>query len=137
MKFVLDASIGFKWFLVEDESPRARVLRDDFRMGTVELLAPDVFPVEIIHALTRAERMKRITPQEGAQLVSDLFEILPALHPSLPLLPRAYEISSQARIGVFDCLYVALAEVEQCQVVSVDARMLELFPDRVIAISSL
>ena len=35
---------------------------------------------------------------------------LPALHPYLPLLPRAYELSSQARIGVYDCLYVALTE---------------------------
>ena len=40
--------------------------------------------------------------------------------PSLSLLPRAIEISSQARIGVYDCLYVALAEREGCEFVTAD-----------------
>jgi hypothetical protein len=35
------------------------------------------------------------------------------LHSYLPLLPRALDISSQLKIGVYDCLYVALAEPEQ------------------------
>jgi predicted nucleic acid-binding protein len=34
----------------------------------------------------------------------------PDLHPYLPLLPRAFAIASAARIGVYDCLYFALAE---------------------------
>jgi len=124
MKYVLDSSVGFKWFLVEDQTVEARALRDDYRASVIELLAPDVFPVEIVHALTRAERANRITSYEGSQLVADLFSILPALHQSLSLLPRAYEISSRARIGVYDCLYVALAEREGCSLVTVDDRLL-------------
>jgi len=124
MKYVLDSSVGFKWFLVEDQTVEARALRDDYRASVIELLAPDVFPVEIVHALTRAERTNRITSYEGSQLVADLFSILPALHQSLSLLPRAYEISSRARIGVYDCLYVALAEREGCSLVTVDDRLL-------------
>ena len=47
------------------------------------------------------------------------------MHPYLPLLPRAYEISSQARVGVYDCLYVALAEREQCQFVTADDKLIK------------
>jgi predicted nucleic acid-binding protein len=137
MKFVLDSSVAFKWFLVESDTAKARQLRDDFGKSLVELISPDVFPVEIVHALTRAERANRITPQEGSQLVTDLFQVLPTLCPSLPLLPRAYEISSQARIGVYDCLYVALAEREQCQVVSADQRLVNTFPSNVVPLSAL
>ena len=39
--------------------------------------------------------------------------------------PRAYEISSQMRIGVYDCLYVALAERESCQLVTADDRLVK------------
>lgn len=39
-----------------------------------------------------------------------------------------YELSSQARIGVYDCLYVALAEFEQCRVATADQRLLKTFP---------
>ena len=136
MKYVLDSCTAFKWFLVENDSDKARALRDDFCQQVVELIAPDIFPIEVVHALTRAERAKRITPVEGAELVADLFRVLPVLNQCLPLLPRAYELSSQHRIGVYDCLYVALAEREQCQVVSADLRLVTAFPAIVIPLTA-
>jgi predicted nucleic acid-binding protein len=123
MRHVLDASVGFKWAVVEPLSDKARQLRDDYRTGTIELFAPDVFPLEIAHALTRAERQGRITPAEGALLLADVLTTAPQLFPSLRLLPRAYAISSQMRIGVHDCLDVALAEQEGCELITADDRL--------------
>jgi predicted nucleic acid-binding protein len=48
----------------------------------------------------------------------------PPLFPSLPLAHRALAISRQARIGFYDCLYVALAEREGCELVTADVRLL-------------
>jgi predicted nucleic acid-binding protein len=124
MIYVWDSCVGFKWLVVEQETDKARKLRDEYRQAVHQLLAPDVFPVEVAHALTRAERQGRITPAEGAQLMIDMLNTLPQLFPSLPLLPRAYQISSAARIGIYDCLYVALAEQEGCELVTTDARLL-------------
>jgi predicted nucleic acid-binding protein len=123
MRYVLDSSVAVKWLLAEVDSDKALRLRDDYRNGVHELLAPDVLPVECTHSLTRAERQGRITPTEGAKHFTDLMRTLPILHPHLVLLPRAYAISSSARIGVYDCLYVALAEREGCQLVTADARL--------------
>jgi len=53
-----------------------------------------------------------------------MLNTLPRLFPALPFLPRAYAISSAARIGVYDCLYVALAEREGCELVTTDARLI-------------
>jgi predicted nucleic acid-binding protein len=83
---------------------------------------PSILPIELVHSLTRAERQGRITQGEGVQLFQDIMGLLPALHDYLPLLPRAYEISSQARIGVYDCLYVVLAEQEGCELITSDNR---------------
>ena len=47
----------------------------------------------------------------------------PELRPSLTLIPRAIEIASSARIGVYDCIYVALAEQESCEFVTADAKL--------------
>ena len=52
MKYVLDASVALKWVLTEADSPKALALRDDFRKQVHELLAPDLFPIELAHALT-------------------------------------------------------------------------------------
>jgi predicted nucleic acid-binding protein len=96
------------------------------------LIAPDILPVEATHALTRAQRQGRVTPHRCNQLFLDLLNQVPPLHPHLSLLPRAYSISLATRQGVYDCLYVALAEQEKCELVTSDDRLLKnlgpLFP---------
>src|SRR5262245_42766775 len=114
MKRVVDSSVAFKWPVIEALTDKARLLRDDFRNSLVELLAPDIFPVEIAHALTRAERQGRVPMSYAGVFLADVLTTLPNLHSYLPLLARATEISSQHRVGVYDCLYVALAEREGC-----------------------
>ena len=124
MKYVLDSCVAFKWSVVESETAEARRLRDDYLRAVVELIAPDVFPLEISHALTRAERQKRITAAESAQFLRDLIRAIPLLYPSFPLLARAHSISSALRVGVYDCLYVAHAEREGCDLVTADVKLL-------------
>ena len=124
MNRVLDSSVGFKWVVPEVNSDKALHLRDDFRNKIVRLIAPDVFLVEAAHAITRAERQKRITRLQGAIALTDFLNLHPHFFPYLPLLPRAYELASRFRIGVYDCLYVALAEQEGCDLVTADTRLI-------------
>jgi predicted nucleic acid-binding protein len=123
MKFVVDSSVALKWVLPEIDTPRALALRDDFRNGIHELLAPDIFAIEVAHALAWAERRQIINPPEGAQKLIDVLGTLPALESYLSLLARAFQIASAARIGVYDCLYVTLAEREGCDFITADDRL--------------
>jgi len=125
MKYVVDSSVGFKWVLIENLSDKARKLRQDYTDGKLNLLSPDVFPIEIAHALTRAERQKRITRPESGVLLADVLKTLPIQSKSLPLLARAAEISSAMRVGVYDCLYVVLAEKKKCRFVTADDRLIK------------
>jgi len=125
MKYVLDASTGAKCVLPEAHSDKAIRLRDAYRQGTHQLLCPDFYPVEVAHAITRAERQGRITPAQGAVGLRDTLNHLPLLRPSLTLLPRAYAISSALRVGVYDCVYVALAEREGCELVTADDKLVK------------
>lgn len=140
MRYVLDSSVAFKWAIIEADTIKARGLRDDYRNGVHELLAPDFMPIEVAHSLTRAERQRRITPAEGARALLDISQTLPLLLPSLPLLGRAYALSSQARIGAYDCVYMALAEREGCPFITADDKLVrnlqKQFPF-IIALSSL
>jgi predicted nucleic acid-binding protein len=130
MKYVLDSCVAFKTLLAEQDSDKAQRLCEDYQNNVLELLSPDVFAVEIAHAITRAERQGRISPAEGARLLTDMLNRLPAMHASLPLLPRAYHISSDAWIGVYDCLYVALAEREGCELVTSDDKLIRKLQPR-------
>jgi predicted nucleic acid-binding protein len=124
MRLVLDSSVAIKWVLPERDTPKAVRLRNEFRQGAHELLAPDVFPVEVGHALTRAERRGVIRPPAAIKRLNNVLSYPPVLYPYLPLLARAVTISSQTRQGVYDCLYVALAEREGCDLLTSDAKLL-------------
>src|SRR5438128_2606920 len=123
MKLVLDSSVGVKWVMIEILTDKARLLRDDFRNGVIALLAPDFFPLEVLHALTKAERQKRINATEASTFWLDLMTTCSILLPALALAPRACAIATKARIGVYDCLYVALAEQEKCELATADDRL--------------
>ena len=113
MKYVLDSNVALKWVLRESDSDKARQVRVDYQLKIHELQAPDVFPIEAAHALARSERRGIITPAQGPMFLAGILASQPQLHPYVPLLWRAYTISSQARIGVYDCLYVALETVRE------------------------
>jgi predicted nucleic acid-binding protein len=124
MKYVLDSNVALKWVLPEGDSAKAIRIRNEFLKGRHDLLAPDVFVGEIGHSLTRLERRGLILPPDGAVKFSDILAALPQINASLPVSTRAYDISSQFRHGFYDCLYVALAEREGCELLTADAKLI-------------
>jgi predicted nucleic acid-binding protein len=117
---------GLKWVVTESDTPKAIRLRDDYRSGVHELTAPEIFPYELAHALTRAERQGRIPVADAAVRLTDVLTTCPMLILTLPLLPRATDISSRTRVGVYDCLYVALAEQQGSELITADARLINV-----------
>jgi predicted nucleic acid-binding protein len=140
MKYVIDSSVAVKTVLTEIDSGKALRLIDEFRAGLHDLFASEVFHIEIAHALTKAERQLKITPPQGWIGWKSIMADCPLLVASLPLMPRAFDISSSMRVGVYDCLYVALAERELCEFVTADDKLIKnlqpKFPS-IIALSSM
>jgi predicted nucleic acid-binding protein len=123
VKYVLDSSVALKWVLPEADSGKAIRLRDAYSNAIHELLAPDIFPSEIANGLASAERQKRIRTGESAIFLNDILSAAPALHYSSPLLIRAMEIAIATKRAVYDCLYIALAEAESCELVTADDKL--------------
>ena len=104
MKYVLDSSVALKIALPEIDSPKAIQFLDDFHNAIHDLIAPDVFHVEVGHASTRAERQGRISPPDAWRLWRTVMADCPVLFPTIPLMARAIALSSKARIGVWAML---------------------------------
>lgn len=124
MKIVIDASLALKWVLPEPDSAKALLLRDDHRNAIHELIAPDILLLEVANALTKAERRKIINPPEASQKFLDVAQTKVNLLPHIAVLARALELASNARIAIYDCVYVALAEKENCDLVTADAKLI-------------
>ena len=53
---------------------------------------------------------------------------------------RAIEIATKARIAVYDCLYVALAEREGCELITSDEKLIKNLQSRfpfIVSLSSI
>jgi predicted nucleic acid-binding protein len=140
MRYVLDASVAVTSVVSRPLTSKALRLRQDYQRKTHELLAPSIFSAEAASALTKCERQKIIPVGQALPLLDDVLSDLPQIHPYEPLLRRATAISSQTRAGLYDCLYVALAEREGCELVTADERLLNCLGQQfpfVIPLSSL
>lgn len=137
MRYVLDASVAVSWVIPRPLSARALRLRDDFRHGLHELIAPDLFLDEVASALTKAERQKLIAAGQAAPLYAQVMNHPPVLLPHVSLIVRALDISSQTRSSYYDCLYVALAEREGCELLTDDDRLVRNLQARFAFITDL
>src|SRR5271166_6668301 len=122
MKYVLDASVAIKWVIVEPDSNKATRLREDYRNAIHDLFAPESFTIECAYSLTKKQR-QRILPDARA-LWDEIMMDAPVLAPILPLMDRALEISIAKRHNFYDCLYVALAERERCELLTADTKLI-------------
>ncbi len=124
MKYVLDASVAACWVLRTPLQAKALKLRTEYQQNIHELIAPSHFPGEIASALTKAERQKLIRVGDAHLLIQDILKAPPVLYVIDSLFYRAVEISSQTRSAFYDCLYVALADQENCELVTADDKLI-------------
>lgn len=124
MKYDIDASISAQWFLAPPLSAKAMQLRADYRNQVHELLAPETILWETANALLKAERQKLIHPGQATVHFYDFPTTQPGLCPAPPLVQRAMTIALRTRAGLYDCMYVVLADREQCPFMTADQRLL-------------
>jgi predicted nucleic acid-binding protein len=93
MKYVLDASVALKWVLDEPDVERARLFREDYGAnGSTDLVAPDIFSIEIAHVLSKGFRQGKLSSEEADDFLADLTTSFPKFVSSQSLLKRAFRI---------------------------------------------
>jgi len=130
--YVVDASVATKWFLDDEHDvERARKLLDDIGARRVRLLAPTVFPFEVINALHAATRSKRISEEFARQSISDLHVLPIRLIGGTDLQSSGYEYALRFGCAYYDALYLALADAMSCRLVYADRRLQSRIAGRV------
>jgi predicted nucleic acid-binding protein len=124
--FVVDASVVAKWYLPDEaDAWQARVVRQDWERGTLDLVAPTLIRVEVPRALQLAVRDGRVAGQTGGALLENFLSLdLPCV-PSVELVRDAFRIASTYRVALYDALYCALAEQIGWQLLLTDERLIQ------------
>jgi predicted nucleic acid-binding protein len=121
VSLVVDASVGLKWFLVEEaHASQALAVVQDGR----PLIAPDFLIAEVCNGAWRSARLGRISQTQLDEIAVNLPRFFDALVRASRLARRATAIAGQLDHPVYDCLYLALAEAEEAELVTSDMRFL-------------
>ena len=115
-RYVVDASVAAKWFIPEIHSNAALRLFE----GDHSLTVPDLFVAEFGNILWKKVRLGDITRDEGREILRAMKIVPFDIVSSVPLLDPAFEIAVGLGRTMYDSVYVALAVLEGCPLVTAD-----------------
>jgi predicted nucleic acid-binding protein len=121
--FVVDTSVALKWYLPEAGRTEALV----YSAQGIERHAPDLLPLEGAHALLKRTRSTdpafRLSVNDALIVAETLRDFSPILyHPCGPLLASAMALALEIGASVYDGLFLALAILLDCPVVTADRK---------------
>ena len=123
MTVVVDASLALKWVVEEEDTKQATALRAEWYEAGEVLVAPPIFRPEVTNVLHRKARRGEMNLGEAREAAKYLVDLVAIAEP-MGLYGRALDLAATFRLGaVYDSLYVALAELEGCEMWTADRRL--------------
>lgn len=114
MTLVIDASIAIKWFVAEPGTEAALSLRAE------RLSAPDLLIPECANILWKKVARGELSGAEALLAARLLERVDVQLHPMRALLEPALRLAMTLNHPAYDCIYLALAEINDATLVTAD-----------------
>jgi predicted nucleic acid-binding protein len=108
--YVIDASVGVKWFIEEREGDReaALAIRQRHITGLTQMIVPELFLLEVPNAIKAARRGTEVELAEVLDVFADL-GIQVERH-SKEILRKTNAVAWAYNLTWYDAVYVAVAE---------------------------
>lgn len=119
MSLVVDSSIAIKWYVRETWHEEALEIAD----REVGLLAPDFIVAEVTNVAWKKALRGEITRQQAIDIAAKIGSGTPALCESSLLNQEALRIGLAIDHPIYDCLYIACAQLFDGFLVTDDQRL--------------
>lgn len=131
--FVVDASVAAKWVLPASTEPfadRADRLLRTYAAGSIHILVPDLFWLEMGNLLWKAVRRGEINVERARRGLDAM------LHRGFPSVPTRFHLFEALKIAVdfdrtvYDSAYLALAVATGSELITADERLANALASR-------
>ena len=122
-KKILDASVLVKWFAKEEYSDKALKLKQEHLLGKSLLIIPDLTILEVMNSLRYKDNDEKILKRANEDILNLQIKIERI---NKYLVDKAVEISYKYKITIYDAIYVALAQMHGCFLVTADKELFKI-----------
>ena len=112
---VIDSSVVVKWVIGEPDSPQALELRHFYRFA-----APDLITAEAANAIVNKVRRAQVTELEAHAAAELISQLSIEFHPMRSIVAIALKM----RHPVYDCMFLALASMLDCPMITADTALI-------------
>lgn len=116
---IVDASVAVKWLIEEEGSAAAIAL-----LGREDLSAPMLLHSEVANAIWKKARRGEFSDDPELALLPEHLADVVRTHDETPMIGRALALAMELDHPVYDCVYLALAEALDTDLVTADTRFL-------------
>lgn len=119
---VIDASVGIKLFVEEEDSEAAdRLFRQLTTTPAAQFYVPDLFFIECANILWKYVQRFGYPVESALRDVTDLQELDLLTVSTADLLPQALELAIDQNITAYDACYAALAQRLELPLITADS----------------
>ena len=116
--YVVDASVAIKWFIPEIHSEAASLARQSRH----RLHVPAFLALELGNVIAKKIRRAELTREDGQTILKEWRHLPLQRHADDRLFSAAYELAVDTQQSLYDCLYLALAEVVDGRMITADRK---------------
>lgn len=128
-EWVLDASVVVKCFITEPGSPHAR----SFVGAGRRLIAPDLIFAEAASVAVKRVARGDIDRRLADDMVASLSQLVDQVFAIEALIVRAKDIAFDCRTSLYDAVYLALADMRDCRLITADEKLVRAVGNSTLA----
>ena len=124
---VVDTSALLRLFVPDGSLPKGlKEFLAGVERGINAAIAPELLTAEAANALNKKRKLGELSAQESKELLSDVLSVPIRLFPHRPILIRAFEMTQNTGLTIYDSLYLALAEEHGATIYSCDSTLCKM-----------
>ena len=124
----VDASLALSWVLPMDVNARSEALFQGWARAGAVLLGPPLLYAETVSVIRNKVFRRLLTPEEGRAALELFFAYGVRAREPAGLYRRAFDLATELRRPqTYDAQYVALAQIEGCELWTADRRLCAAF----------
>ena len=123
--YIVDASVGTKWFFKEESSAVAENLIRQVEAREIRAVVPDLFYAELANIFWKRFQRRQIKATAGLNAFDVLMGFKLERYSDYELSDVALENAVQLGISAYDAVYVSLAEIYAAPLVTADHALIK------------